>query len=477
MPPLPFYVELLGGVFNGDNETAFGFGRINKPLVTGRLRTFFELGDFGALQLGMSVANGLQPDRLNNLILGWDAKYKFTPDGWQHPAASPSAGELLYQMRKVKTETEVVTEVTDDEGGVTETTEIISRKQTLNRVGWYLYGEVQPFRFGWLSGLSAGFRYDWTEYPINPGHQWAVEPYLTLQAVRVPALPCRLQAHGGQYAGLLHEHGLRQRADQGRVLLPVDLHPGRAPHTSVLRRGRSRMHTFIRAFIALRHRPRRAGRAAPTPPTRSASSRPRPTSRRSPRSVGRRSRRGRRPRPRQPEPPRPRGAPEPHGQGAAGRRPRRQRPRARQLGRRRRPGREQCPRHPRRARPRRRVAGILVLEVPTTRVDRSMGDVHPLGNPHYTLDPGMAPPSPRISSRAWRASRRSTAPSSRGTARSSWPASSQAMARWTKLLEPFRGAKIVRTMPTVAVLPHALRPRPGRDHRGPTRHPADARAT
>jgi len=34
--------------------------------------------------------------------------------------------------------------------------------------------------------------------------------------------------------------------------------------------------------------------------------------------------------------------------------------------------------------------GILVLEVPKTRVDRSMGDVHPSGNPHYTLDPGMA---------------------------------------------------------------------------------------
>ena len=36
-------------------------------------------------------------------------------------------------------------------------------------------------------------------------------------------------------------------------------------------------------------------------------------------------------------------------------------------------------------------AGILVLEVPTTRVDRSMGDVHPVGNPHYSLDPGLAP--------------------------------------------------------------------------------------
>jgi len=25
------------------------------------------------------------------------------------------------------------------------------------------------------------------------------------------------------------------------------------------------------------------------------------------------------------------------------------------------------------------------------RIDRSMGDVHPLGNPHYSLDPGVAP--------------------------------------------------------------------------------------
>jgi zinc/manganese transport system substrate-binding protein len=36
-------------------------------------------------------------------------------------------------------------------------------------------------------------------------------------------------------------------------------------------------------------------------------------------------------------------------------------------------------------------AGVLVLEIPTTRVDRSMGDVHPVGNPHYSLDPGLAP--------------------------------------------------------------------------------------
>ncbi len=31
--------------------------------------------------------------------------------------------------------------------------------------------------------------------------------------------------------------------------------------------------------------------------------------------------------------------------------------------------------------------GVLRLEVPTQRIDRSMGDVHPMGNPHYWLDP------------------------------------------------------------------------------------------
>lgn len=34
--------------------------------------------------------------------------------------------------------------------------------------------------------------------------------------------------------------------------------------------------------------------------------------------------------------------------------------------------------------------GVPILDVPAGRVDRSMGDVHPRGNPHYTLDPGLA---------------------------------------------------------------------------------------
>ena len=35
--------------------------------------------------------------------------------------------------------------------------------------------------------------------------------------------------------------------------------------------------------------------------------------------------------------------------------------------------------------------GVPLLDVPSQRVDRSMGDVHPLGNPHFSLDPGLAP--------------------------------------------------------------------------------------
>jgi len=33
---------------------------------------------------------------------------------------------------------------------------------------------------------------------------------------------------------------------------------------------------------------------------------------------------------------------------------------------------------------------IPILDIPTTKVDRSMGDIHPQGNPHYWLPPGNA---------------------------------------------------------------------------------------
>ena len=87
--------------------------------------------------------------------------------------------------------------------------------------------------------------------------------------------------------------------------------------------------------------------------------------------------------------------------------------------------------------------GINLLEVPTTRVDRSSGDVHPLGNPHYSLDPELAPiVTQNIVDGLIR-----VAPELRGTLEKNRQAFlgrlEEAMVRWTRTLEPFKGARVV----------------------------------
>jgi ABC-type Zn uptake system ZnuABC Zn-binding protein ZnuA len=87
--------------------------------------------------------------------------------------------------------------------------------------------------------------------------------------------------------------------------------------------------------------------------------------------------------------------------------------------------------------------GIPVLEVPTTRVDRSMGDVHPFGNPHYTVDPGLAP---IVTGNILNGLAR-VAPEHRTTferqRREFLARLGEAMGRWARTLEPFRGARVV----------------------------------
>ena len=168
--PLPFFLEALVGVFNGDNETSFGYGKLSLPLVTGRLRTFFELGDSSAIQLGASAANGDTPERRRNTLLGFDAKYKYKPEGWQHPLLT-LLGEMIYQNRRIN----VLGEDTNGDG-IPDTPD---QSRTRNRWGWYLGGEVQPVRTGPWSRWAAGFRYDWTQFPIQRGHEWAAGPYVT----------------------------------------------------------------------------------------------------------------------------------------------------------------------------------------------------------------------------------------------------------------------------------------------------------
>ena len=87
--------------------------------------------------------------------------------------------------------------------------------------------------------------------------------------------------------------------------------------------------------------------------------------------------------------------------------------------------------------------GVEVLEVPTTRVDRSMGDVHPRGNPHFSLDPGLAPViTQNIVDGFVR-----LAPENRvafETNRKNFLAKlEEHMAEWTRAMAPVKGSKVV----------------------------------
>jgi hypothetical protein len=176
--PTPFFLEALVGVFDGDNEEAFGRGSLRHPLLTGRVRTFFELGAAGAVQLGGSAAAGYfaQPvtvtdfntpatldltDHHRSILWGLDLKYKYTPEGWQH-ALLTLAGEALMSRRRASV-------VGDPDGDGVESVE----QRRRHRLGWYAYGEVQPWR-RWLGGV----RYDSTQFPVGPGREWAIEPYV-----------------------------------------------------------------------------------------------------------------------------------------------------------------------------------------------------------------------------------------------------------------------------------------------------------
>jgi hypothetical protein len=155
--PLPFYVEGLVGLFNGDNEDAFGRGSLKSPLVTGRLRTFFELGDLGAIQLGASAASGGADEGRRQTFAGFDIKYKLTPDGWRHPFLTLASEGIGSFRRRVFRE---------DTGDHT----------SRDRFGWYAYAEAQP-RPRWAGGV----RYDSTQLLEDPGREWAVQPYITFR--------------------------------------------------------------------------------------------------------------------------------------------------------------------------------------------------------------------------------------------------------------------------------------------------------
>ncbi len=155
--PLPVYNELSIGVFDGDNEVAFGRGTLRDPLVIGRWRTFFELEEQGGLQIDLSAASGIATDAHRTTVLGLGAKYKWAAPGSGFPLFT-LAGEALYAMRTVTAEGDDITP---------------PRDRRFDRWGGYLYGQWD-FNRRWAVGL----RGDWTELAVDRGREWAVSPYL-----------------------------------------------------------------------------------------------------------------------------------------------------------------------------------------------------------------------------------------------------------------------------------------------------------
>jgi ABC-type Zn uptake system ZnuABC Zn-binding protein ZnuA len=87
--------------------------------------------------------------------------------------------------------------------------------------------------------------------------------------------------------------------------------------------------------------------------------------------------------------------------------------------------------------------GVPILGVPTGPLDRSRGDVHPQGNPHFTLDPANAP---TVTGTILEALAR-VAPEHRTTfearRRAFLDRLAGALARWQATLAPYRGAPVV----------------------------------
>ena len=87
--------------------------------------------------------------------------------------------------------------------------------------------------------------------------------------------------------------------------------------------------------------------------------------------------------------------------------------------------------------------GIRLLEVPTSPVDRSMGDVHPFGNPHFTLDPANG----KIIANSIAETFGKVDPANADYYRANRDAFNKRLdaklAEWDNLMKPFHGTKVV----------------------------------
>jgi ABC-type Zn uptake system ZnuABC Zn-binding protein ZnuA len=84
-----------------------------------------------------------------------------------------------------------------------------------------------------------------------------------------------------------------------------------------------------------------------------------------------------------------------------------------------------------------------ILEIPTGQITRAMGDVHPLGNPHYWLDPGNG----RLVAHAIQTMLAKLSPSDTGYFAERYADFDRRLAeaekRWDAMMAPFKGSKVV----------------------------------
>jgi zinc/manganese transport system substrate-binding protein len=87
--------------------------------------------------------------------------------------------------------------------------------------------------------------------------------------------------------------------------------------------------------------------------------------------------------------------------------------------------------------------GIHLLEVPTGPVDRSMGDVHPLGNPHFWLDPADGKIMAKTLADTFTRLQPKDAAVFESNLKKFQGRLDKKIEEWAKLMEPYRGTKVV----------------------------------
>ena len=85
---------------------------------------------------------------------------------------------------------------------------------------------------------------------------------------------------------------------------------------------------------------------------------------------------------------------------------------------------------------------VQLREVPTGALDRSMGDVHPLGNPHFSFDPANGKAIAQVLAGAFIKLDGANEAFYRANLEKFTGALELRLAGWTKKLEPYRGTKV-----------------------------------